>query len=121
MVTIQYILDHPDEFDKDAIVVVLPRQEEVKPKEPIRQKRQRKNCYTQFSLFCNILNSSGFNIDFYEKFKEVAGLNREDINISYQVTEIWFCTSSQRTLDRINKAYGTKFDFQGRFNYYMPL
>ena len=120
MVTIQYILDHPDEFDKDAMVVVLPRQE-VKPKEPIRQKRKRKNDYTQFTLFPDRLGSKRFSAEFYEKFKEVAGLNCEDRNISLQGTEIWFCTSSQRTLDRINKAYGTKFDFQGRFNCYMPL
>lgn len=120
MVTIQYILEHPEEFDKDAQVIVVPRN--LNPpsnnKTCAKEKTRRPSRMKQlFSLFPPV--GSGFSMDFYERFKQVAKLNREGYNIYGDKEEIWFLTSSQEVLNRINKTFCTQYDFDKTHNSFL--
>lgn len=118
MTTIQYILEHPDEFDKNAQVIIVPYAKTDVDKISVTEKKKRQRRHQQFFELFPPLRQT-FSIEFYKRFKEEVGLNREDVNIRYNCTSIWFYTSSQIKLDRINKLYGTKFDYEKTQQWYL--
>lgn len=114
--TIGYILDHPEEFDRDWKAIVIDF--EFKPEEQVEKpkKQKQKNNTTQFTIWGPInisLNGVYEKIPqkLYDRLKQITGLIKEGENINYWSDHMWFVTRSQKTLDKVNKEFGTDFKF----------
>lgn len=76
------------------------------PKEP--SKRRRKNDRVQFELIS--LNKRLLD-DEYQWCLDNLPL-KDERGLSYQATEIYITTSSQRIIDKVNKHFGSTFSFK---------
>ena len=74
-------------------------------------KRKRKNHRTQFEIIS--LNKRNLIKDFDWCVNNLP--LKEDKNLFYQVSEIYIITSSQIIIDRVNKHFGSSFNFNNSY------
>lgn len=125
-ITIGYILDHPEEFDRDWNAIVIKY--EFKPEERVEtpKKRKQKNNTTQFTIWGPISTSSAaiyqkIPQNLYDKLRDITGLTNEGESINYWNDHMWFVTGSQKTLDKVNKEFGTDLKFDSVYEDSMKI
>lgn len=122
--TIEYILNHPDEFDKNWKVIIIDRDIDLNSDSYLKNeerinKKKIKRYRTQFTIYGkpNINSHDVYEkipTYLYDKLKEITKLTSEGVSIDYWNNEMWFVTSSQDTLDKVNKVFGTSFKFHNK-------